>query len=96
MAELTQQEMNFVSRQVERAQRLLDLRDDFKRDVALYNALGFGETITDAKLVGTLINGVPVFAYLTQSSIWNVVTAQTAALGDDVGGQAVNLIKMQS
>lgn len=95
---LTTQQANWLSRQQEEAQRLLDMRDRLERDIAMYNAEGFGADITDADIVASA-EIYPALAHLTQSDMWNVVTAFTAvldALGDDVSGQAVNLIKMRS
>ncbi len=90
---LTAQESNFIGRLQQKAAALLDLRDDLQREIALYNAEGFGESITDADL-----QTVGDYGHLTQSKMWNCVTAFDAvldALGDDVSGQAINLVKMR-
>lgn len=87
------QQENFVVRLINNSQKMLDLRDEMQRDIALYNGLDFGSVLTDGALAA-----VERLAYLQQSDIWNAITAQSAvltALGDDVSGQAVNLIKMQ-
>jgi hypothetical protein len=90
---LEQQAVNWVGRLIDRSQRILDLRDEMKREVALYNTQGFGASLTDQELAA-----VESLAGYTQSDIWNAVTAHQEmldALGDDVSGQAVNLIKMR-
>ena len=90
---LTNQESNFISRITTIAAQTLELREQMKEEIALYNAEGFGESISDADL-----QSVAAFQHLTQSKMWNVITAFNAvltALGDDVSGQAVNLIKMK-
>jgi hypothetical protein len=89
----TDQESNFVSRSQNLASQILDLRDELQREVALYNAEGFGESITDADLAANA-----TFSHLTQSKLWNCITAFNSvltALGDDANGQAINLIKMR-
>lgn len=93
---LTNQESNFVSRLEQIATEILDMRDRVRREMALYNAAGFGTSITDEDLT-TPVDGVAPFPHLTQSKMWNCITAFDAfidALGDDVSGQAVNLINM--
>jgi hypothetical protein len=90
---LTAQEQNFVSRLQMEAMQLLDTRDRLRREVALYNAEGFGAAITDEELAA-----LQALAHLTQAEVQNCLTAFStvvAALGDDVSGQAVNLIRMR-
>lgn len=90
---LTTQESNFISRLQSLSAEILDVRHRIQEEVALYNAEGFGVAITDADL-----QEVTAFQHITQSKMWNTITALTAvttALGDDVSGQAVNLIKMK-
>lgn len=93
MAALTNQEQRFITRAREDAMTLLNMRDELTRLVALYNAKGFGASILDADFAET-----PNFDQYTQSDVWNVVTAFNSvldALGDNVSGEAVNLIKFQ-
>jgi hypothetical protein len=90
---LTPQEQNFVSRLQIEAMQLLETRDRLRLEVALYNAEGFGAAITDESLAA-----LPALAHLTQVEVQNCLTAFGAvltALGDDVSGQAVNLIRMR-
>jgi hypothetical protein len=90
---LTDQQQRFMTRMRELAVQQLDLLDQIDREVALYNAEGFGAAITDVALAAT--DG---FEHYTQSDLWNVVTAFDAvqdALGDNVSGQQVNLIKFR-
>lgn len=90
---LTTQESNFISRLQALSLEVLDIRHRIQQEYALYNAEGFGVAITDADL-----QEVDAFKHLTQSKMWNTITALnavTTALGDDVSGQAVNLIKMK-
>lgn len=90
---LTAQESNFITRLQALSTEVLDIRHRIEEEYALYNAEGFGVAITDADL-----QEVAAFQHITQSKMWNTITALTAvttALGDDVSGQAVNLIKMK-
>jgi len=90
---LTAQESNFIGRLQQKAAALLDLRDDLQREIALYNAEGFGDSITDADL-----QTVGDYEHITQAKMLNCVTAVNVVLlsmGDDVSGQAVNLVKMR-
>lgn len=90
---LSNQESNFISRMQQLAEETLDLRHRIQEEYALYNAEGFGESITDVDL-----QEVSAFKHITQSKMWNAITALTTvttALGDDVSGQAVNLIKLK-
>lgn len=90
---LTQQQSNFISRIQQLAAETLEIRHQMQEEIALYNAEGFGADITDVELAA-----IPAFAHLTQSKMWNCITAfetSLTALGDDVSGQAVNLIKMK-
>lgn len=89
---LTAQQQNFMSRLQQMAQETRTLRNQIKEEIALYNAKGFGVDITDAEL-----ENIPSFEHLTQSDLWNCITALQGvidALGDEVSGQLVNLIKM--
>ncbi len=90
---LTAQESNFIGRLQQKAAALLDLRDDLQREIALYNAEGFGQSITDADL-----QTVGDYGHITQAKMLGCITAFSdvlTALGDDVSGQAVNLVKMR-
>lgn len=90
---LTAQESNFISRIQAKAEQILDLRDDLEREIALYNAMGFGSSITDQEL-----SEIQGFAHITQSNMWNCITAFESvltALGDDMTGQAISLIKLR-
>ena len=90
---LTAQESNFIGRLQQKAAALLDLRDDLQREIALYNAEGFGQSITDVDL-----QMVGDYGHITQAKMLGCVTAINVVLlsmGDDVSGQAVNLVKMR-
>jgi len=96
---LTTQESNFVSRIQSKAEILLDLRDDLQREVALYNAEGFGASITTEDLTAAVGDRPAPFSNLTAGKIADCITAFSGvltALGNDASGQSVNLIKMRS
>lgn len=90
---MTDQEQNFVSRQMDLAADLIGILNRIKLAQAEWNNNDFFNQITDQDLAS--ISG---FAHLTAAKLSNSITAITAvetALGDDVTGQLVNLIKLR-
>lgn len=90
---LTAQESNFITRLQTLSDDTLDLRHRMQEEIARYNGNEFGTSITDADL-----QEKTDFQHLTQAKMQSAITALNVvltALGDDVSGQAINLIKMQ-
>lgn len=89
----TDQEQNFVTDTMNLSQIILNDRTALENLIARYNNNQFGSSLSDAKLAGLTST-----AHLTLAKIQNAVTAFNAlltALGDDVSGEATNLIKMK-
>lgn len=87
---LSAQEQNFVSQTIALANELYALRNRIKTHLALFNQKSYLVKLEDS-LLGTYFND------LTNEELINGVTAlqiATDALGDDISGQTVNLIKL--
>lgn len=90
---LTTQQTNFISELMAWSEAQLRLRDVGRNLVARWDLNG-----VLGKLDNEMIQAVSTFAHLDAQKVVDGVTALQAvntALGDDVSGQATNLIKMK-
>lgn len=87
------QEMNFVSELMQAGEDILNLRTRLQLLRSRYTLNAFDSSITDQELAET-----PTFAHLTQAELVSGVSAIDAvlnALGDNISGQATNLIRLK-
>lgn len=90
---MEQQDQNFVRELMDIAESVLGDRTVIENLYARWNLNGHSAITTEQ------LGGIPEFAHLSQSDLANCVTALNTiltALGDNVSGQATNLIKMRN
>ena len=88
---LSAQNSNLISEMMNWAEIELAQRDKARNILARWNQNDVFNTLTDVDVTA-------VFPHLDKSEVAegiNAITAVNTALGDDVSGQAVNLIKLK-